>query len=151
VRHALAAVLALSACAVLTGATSLPAVGEWIADAPTCVLERLGIRRDPLLPGRLVPAESTVRRLLARVDGDALDRAVGRWLAGRRPKAAGPTGLRGVSVNGKCLRAAAKATGREIHLLAAVEHTTGLVLAQMDVSKKTNESRYPAYRTYAQP
>ncbi|MET7901049.1 transposase family protein [Streptomyces sp. NPDC005355] len=108
VRHALAAVLALSACAVLTGATSLLAVGEWIADAPTCVLERLGIRRDPLLPGRLVPAESTVRRLLARVDGDALDRAVGRWLADRRPKAAGATGLRGVSVDGKSLRGAAK-------------------------------------------
>ncbi|MFI0214883.1 transposase family protein [Streptomyces lydicus] len=99
-RHAPAAVLALSACAVLTGATSLPAVGEWIADAPTCVLERLGIRRDPLPPGRLVPAESTVRRLLARVDGDALDRAIGRRLADRRPKAAGATGLRGVSVDG---------------------------------------------------
>jgi hypothetical protein len=99
VRHALAAVLALSACAVLTGATSLLAVGERIADVPTCVLERLGIRRDPLLPGRLVPAESTVRRLLARVDGDALDRAVGRWLADRRPKAAGATGRRGVPVD----------------------------------------------------
>ncbi|WP_433223585.1 transposase family protein [Microtetraspora malaysiensis] len=35
VRHALAAELALSACAVLTGATSLLAVGEWIADAIT--------------------------------------------------------------------------------------------------------------------
>ncbi len=137
VRHALAAVLALSACAVLTGATSLPAVGEWIADAPTRVLERLGIRRDPLLPGRLAPAESTVRRLLARVDGDALDRAVGRWLADRRPKVAGSTGLRGVSVDGESLRGAAKATGRKIHLLAAVEHTTGLVLAQMDVSEKS--------------
>ncbi|WP_307821984.1 ISAs1 family transposase [Streptomyces coffeae] len=80
-----------------------------------------------------------MRRLLARVDGDALDRAVGHWLADRRPKAAGPTGLRGVSVDGKSLRGATKATGRKIHLLAAVEHTTGLVLAQMDVSEKTNE------------
>ncbi|MGW0840376.1 transposase family protein [Streptomyces sp. NPDC002787] len=34
VRHALAVVLALAACAVLAGATSLLAVGEWIADAP---------------------------------------------------------------------------------------------------------------------
>ncbi|MGW7241502.1 transposase family protein [Streptomyces sp. NPDC054804] len=38
VRHALAAVLTLTACAVLNGATSLPAVGEWIADAPPHVL-----------------------------------------------------------------------------------------------------------------
>ncbi|WP_406209615.1 ISAs1 family transposase [Streptomyces sp. NBC_01017] len=34
---------------------------------------------------------------------------------------------------------AAKAKGRKIHLLAALEHTTGLVLAQLDVGEKTNE------------
>ncbi|MFJ8551241.1 transposase family protein [Streptomyces sp. NPDC093676] len=66
VRHALAVVLALAACAVLARATSLLAVGEWIADAPPQVLERLGVRPDPVLPRRLVPAETTVRRLLAR-------------------------------------------------------------------------------------
>ncbi|MFJ3724422.1 transposase family protein [Streptomyces sp. NPDC090045] len=42
VRHALAVVLALAACVVLTGATSLLAVGGWISDAPTDVLEQLG-------------------------------------------------------------------------------------------------------------
>ncbi|MFE7394901.1 transposase family protein [Streptomyces sp. NPDC057582] len=40
VRHALVGVLALAACAVLAGATSLLAVGEWIADAPPHVLEK---------------------------------------------------------------------------------------------------------------
>jgi hypothetical protein len=54
-------------------------------------------------------------------------------------------------VDGKSLRGAAKAKGRKIHLLAALEHTTGLVLAQLDVGDKTNESLYPAYRTSAQP
>ncbi|PHQ51918.1 hypothetical protein BLA24_10720 [Streptomyces cinnamoneus] len=49
-----------------TGFEDHGAVGECIADAPICMLERLGIRRDLLLPGRLVPAEPTVRRLLAR-------------------------------------------------------------------------------------
>ncbi|MEH6373945.1 transposase [Streptomyces sp. KLMMK] len=44
-----------------------------------------------------------------------------------------------MSVDGKSLSGAAKATGRKTRLLAAVEHTTGLVLAQMDVSEKTNE------------
>ncbi|MCX5098233.1 transposase family protein [Streptomyces sp. NBC_00439] len=52
VRHALVVVLALTACAVLAGATSLLAVGEWIADAPPSVLEHLGIRPDPLFPKR---------------------------------------------------------------------------------------------------
>ena len=84
-RHALAVVLALTACAMLTGVTSLAAVGEWITDAPAHVLEQLGLRPDPVLPRRLAPSESAVRRLLSRIDGDALDRAVGRWLADRRP------------------------------------------------------------------
>ncbi|WP_406500037.1 ISAs1 family transposase [Streptomyces sp. NBC_00846] len=105
-------------------------------DAPPHVLERLGVRPDPVLPRRLVPSEATVRRLLARIDGDALDRAVGGWLTDRRPES---TGLRGLSVDGKSLRGAAKAQGRRIHLLAAVEHTTGLVLAQLDVGEKTGE------------
>ncbi|MET7727795.1 transposase family protein [Streptomyces mirabilis] len=90
VRHALVVLLALAACAVPAGATSLPAVGEWMTDAPPSVLERLGVRPDPLSPKRCLPAEATVRRLLGRIDGDALDRAVGRragrparW--GRRP------------------------------------------------------------------
>jgi hypothetical protein len=42
-------------------------------------------------------------------------------------------------VDGKSLRGAAKAKGRKIRLLAALEHTTGLVLAQLDVGEKTNE------------
>jgi predicted transposase YbfD/YdcC len=91
------------------------------------------------MPTRPVPAESTVRRLLARIDADALDQAVGRWLADRRPGPSNPADLRGVSVDGKSLRGAAKAKGRRIHLLAAMEHTTGLVLAQLDVGEKTNE------------
>jgi predicted transposase YbfD/YdcC len=84
-----------------------------------------------------LPAETTVRRLLARIDGDALDPAVGRWLADRRNRTQGR--LRGLAVDGKSLRGAAKAKGRKIHLLAALEHTTGLVLAQLDVGEKTNE------------
>jgi hypothetical protein len=118
------------------------AVGEWIADAPPHILQRLGIRLDPLFPKRFLPAETTVPRLLARIGGDALDRAGGSWLAGRRPKA---TGLRGLAVDGKSLRGAAKAKGRKIHLLAALEHATGLVLAQLDVGEKTNPGPGPAF------
>ncbi|MET7712287.1 ISAs1 family transposase [Streptomyces sp. NPDC005407] len=137
VRHTLAVVLALTACAVLAGARSLLAVGEWIADVPPHVLSTVGARPDPLCPQWRLPAETTVRRLLARIDGDALDQVVGRWLADRRFHAAG--GLNALAVDGKSLRGAAKAHGRKIHLLAALDHTTGLVLAQLDVQEKTNE------------
>ncbi|MGW0633870.1 transposase family protein [Streptomyces sp. NPDC002758] len=101
-RHTLAVVLAPTACAVLAGATSLAAVGEWIADAPAHVLQQLGVRTDPLLPLRSTPSESAVRRLLARIDGDALDRAVGSWLTDRRPKTEDPGGLRALAAGRAC-------------------------------------------------
>ncbi|MCY0932224.1 ISAs1 family transposase [Streptomyces sp. H27-H1] len=136
VRYPLATLLGLAACAVLAGAKSLLAVGEWVAEAPPAVLEKLGARVDPLIPERSWPVETTIRRLLARVDGDALDRAVGAWLADRRPRT---EGLRGLAVDGKSLRGAARADGRKVHLLAACDHATGLVLGQLDVGEKTNE------------
>ncbi|WP_351232287.1 ISAs1 family transposase [Streptomyces sp. NPDC002133] len=129
--------LALTACAVLAGAISLLVVGEWITDAPPSVLERLGVRPDPLSPKRCLPAEATVRRLLGRIDGDALDRAVSRRLADRRAGADGQ--LHAVAVDGKTLRGAARVTGRKIHLLATCDHLSGLALAQLDVGEKTNE------------
>jgi hypothetical protein len=80
-RHALGAVLAVAVAAVLAGARSLAAIGEWAADAPQPVLAALGVRHDPLRRVYRPPAEATVRRVLARVDPDALDRAIGAWLA----------------------------------------------------------------------
>lgn len=137
-RHGLVYVLALAACAVLSGATSLLAVSEWAADAPPSVLDRLGARCCPLSGTRPVPCETTIRRTLARLDADALDRAVGAWLADRRTQP-GPKHRRAVAVDGKSLRGAARAGGRKIHLLAALDHTSRLVLAQLDVGDKTNE------------
>jgi len=95
-RHTLATVLAVAVAAVLTGARSLAAIGEWASDAPGQVLAALGVRRDPTGAFR-PPGEATVTRVLARIDADALDRAVdsktlrlrhevarGEWLRWRR-------------------------------------------------------------------
>jgi hypothetical protein len=48
VRHTLTSLLLGAIAAMLAGAQSLAAVGEWVADAPPQVLAALGIRRDPL-------------------------------------------------------------------------------------------------------
>ncbi|MFF4522626.1 ISAs1 family transposase [Streptomyces bluensis] len=95
------------------------------------------MRLDPLFLKRPLPAETTVRRLLGRIDGDALDLAVGHRLADRRSRTEGR--LRGLAIDRKSLRGAARAKRHKIHLLAALDHTTGLVLAQLDVQDKTNE------------
>jgi hypothetical protein len=87
-------VLAVSAAAVAAGARSVAAIAEWATDAPWPILAALGVRYDPLTRRCQVPGEATIRRVLARVDGDAVDATVG--VAGRpAAPAASPPRARG--------------------------------------------------------
>jgi predicted transposase YbfD/YdcC len=137
-------VLAVAAGAVLAGASSLAAIGEWASDAPSQVLAALGVRRDPLTGAWRPPGEATVRRVLARIDADALDRAIGAWLADQPPPPANPSPparppRRVVAVDGKTLRGSGHHPNPQVHLLAAMDHNTRAVLAQTDVDHTTNE------------
>jgi predicted transposase YbfD/YdcC len=145
-RHTLGTVLAVAACAVLAGATSLAAIAEWAADAPGPVLAALGVRRHPLTGAWRPPAEATVRRVLARVDPDALDQVVGAWLARQqppvpttRPPPAPRRPRRAVAVDGKTLRGSGHHPRLPVQLLAAMDHTSRAVLAQTQVDANTNE------------
>jgi predicted transposase YbfD/YdcC len=144
-RHALVAVLAVAVCAVLAGARSLVAIGEWASDAPCQVLASLGVRRHALTGAWQPPGEATVRRVLARIDADALDRAIGAWLAAQQPPAASPSPpsprppRRAVAVDGKTLRGSGHHGRSPVHLLAVMDHSSSAVLAQAEVDGKTNE------------
>ncbi|MFF3380583.1 ISAs1 family transposase [Streptomyces sp. NPDC002680] len=140
VGHRLAVVLALTACAVLAGG-DLAAGGQRVDRRCRGTRPRTGRRPPRSASAQAGPARrgNDPLRLLARIDGDALDRTVGCRLADRRSKMTGTAWLRGLAVDGKSLRGAARAKGRKIHLLAALRHATGLVLAQLDVGEKTNE------------
>jgi hypothetical protein len=83
VRHSLTVLLLAAVAAVLAGARSVTAVGEWVADAPPQVLATLGVRYDPLAGRFRPPDEATIRWVLEAVDADALDAAVGSWLGAR--------------------------------------------------------------------
>ena len=131
---------------MLAGARSLAVIGEWAGDAPGQVLAALGVRRHPLTGAWQPPGEATVRRVLARIDADALDRAIGTWLAGQqppppptRPPPAPRPPHRAVAVDGKTLRGSGHHGRSRVHLLAAMDHTTRAVLAQADVAGTTNE------------
>jgi hypothetical protein len=58
-----------------------------------------------------------------------------------------------VAAGGKTLRGAARATGRKIHLLAACDHLSGLVLAQLDAGEKTSDAMHTQreYASYLPP
>ena len=137
-RHALATVLAVAVAAVLAGARSLVAIGEWAADAPQPVLAALGVRCDPLRRVWRPPGEATVRRVLARVDPDALDQVIGRWLVDQQSPPA-RAWWRAVAVDGKTLRGSGHHPSPQVHLLAAMDHISRTVLAQTNVDATTNE------------
>ncbi|MET8335880.1 ISAs1 family transposase [Streptosporangium canum] len=56
-------------------------VSHWAQDAPQDLLARLGCRRDPFTGLRRPPSERTLRRVLAQIDGDELDRRTCTYLA----------------------------------------------------------------------
>ena len=113
----------MAAAAVLAGARSMTATAEWAADTPQSVRAALGARRE--IPDHYsVPAETTIRRALGRLDPQALATAIGAWLGDRDR----PQQRRAIAVDGKTLRGA-KRDGRQVHLLVAMDHTTRTVLA----------------------
>ncbi|MFJ1616039.1 ISAs1 family transposase [Streptomyces sp. NPDC088249] len=141
-RYPALALLCAAVSAVLTGARSLIAISEWITDAPQHVLGVLGFAADPLTGLRPVPHAATVRRLLQRVDGDALDAAISAYLQARTPPPVEPEAEKGpvrqvIAVDGKVVRGSRTATAAAIQLLAAVDHY-GVVLAQRQVASKSN-------------
>jgi hypothetical protein len=92
---------------------------------PPSVRAALGARRGS--PDHYsVPAETTLRRALGRLDPQALATAIGAWLGDRDRS---QQRRQAIAVDGKTLRGA-KRDGRQVHLLAAMDHTTRTVLAQ---------------------
>lgn len=147
-RYPALALLCAATAAVLTGARSLIAIGEWITDAPQAVLGVLGFPADPLTGIRPAPHAATVRRLLQRVEGDAPDAAIGAYLQARTPPPhpsdiPPKPSLRAVAVDGKTARGSRTATTTAAQLLAAMDHH-GVVLAQRQIASKSNE--IPAFQ-----
>jgi predicted transposase YbfD/YdcC len=144
VRHTLTSLLLAAVAAVLAGARSFTAIGEWVADAPPQVLARLGVRHDPLARRFEPPDEATIRRVLETVDASALDAAVGSWLAARLRAADQGHGLRqrrALAVDGKAVRGTrhSSSDGQAVHLLGVIDQQARAVLAQAAVDGKTNE------------
>jgi hypothetical protein len=128
VRHPLRSVLAIAACAVLSGARSLCAIAEWALPLSTEQLRRFGSRRHT------APSERTFRRVLGTLDAAAFDRIVGQWVE-EHCESVG----RAFAIDGKTLCGSADGDAKAVHLLAALLHREAVVTAQIAVPDKTNE------------
>jgi predicted transposase YbfD/YdcC len=134
-RYPLAGLLAVAVCAVLAGASSVTAIADWLHDLDDIARARLGF-------GRGVPATTTMWRLLIRLDADLLSTVLAGWLRTRTrhsDRHRRPRYRQVIAVDGKTLRGARRADGGQVHLLSALDTSTGIVLAQVTVSAKSNE------------
>jgi len=128
VRHPVVTVMAIAVCATLSGAQSLAAIAQWAQEQSARTLTRMGSRRGT------PPSESTILRVLTNINVEQLDERVGQWLAERIPLAG-----KGMAIDGKTLRGSRDGDGKAVHLVSAVLHEEGVVVAQHRVPDKTNE------------
>lgn len=140
VRYPFVAILVVAVSAMVGGARSFAAIGEWVADLPADVRAGLG------LVGR-IPGPVTIWRVLTAVDRAALEAAIGAWIRACMEAADAALSCsrqrrarvcRVIAVDGKAMRATCHGQAG-VHLLGAFDHARGVVLAQVDVDAKTNE------------
>jgi predicted transposase YbfD/YdcC len=124
---------------VLGGARSEAAIAQCAAKAAPGLLLRLGAWRCRRTDRIRVPVASTIGRLLSRIDGDALDRALGAWITALGQDGVEQEHPEGLAADGKTVRGAKDEGQSAPHLLAAVRHTDATVLAPRQVDAKSNE------------
>ncbi|MFD7624054.1 transposase family protein [Streptomyces sp. NPDC059802] len=93
-RHPFVAVLLVAASAVVAGARSYTAIGQWSANAPQHALARLGARVVGALSVHVAPSAATTRRVVGLICPGGLGDLTG----------ADPAGSDSAAIDGKAAR-----------------------------------------------
>jgi predicted transposase YbfD/YdcC len=138
--------LLVCACAAVCGAKSIDELADFGERATNTLLASLGVRHH-LLGWRRSPKPVTLGRVLQALDGDALDQAVGTYLADRHRITAsadvpGARSRQAIAMDGKALKGSARLDTPRRYLLSAVTHDRVATIAQVEVGAKTNETRH---------
>ena len=139
IRHTVQVILAIAAVAVICGAQSFAAIGEWARDAPQWVLKVVGARWHRLRGRFIAPHEATLRRTIQAFDAELLDAVICEWIAQQASSKPAGAQRSAIAVDGKVVRGAWRPDGSQVNLLSAISHDTAVVLAQREIAAKTNE------------
>lgn len=130
-RYSLETIHGLAICAALSGAKSYQAIAEYAQDLPWELLQRFGC----WVKDWGAPSEATFRRTLQSTDAQQMDAAVGQWIQ----RQVGGLRGKGIAIDGKSARGSGDGDKPMAHLLSAIVHGEGEVLAQVLVDEKSNE------------
>ena len=138
-RYPLATILAIAVAAKLAGYHGVTAFAEFAKGLTQHQLRALRAFYSHPLGRFTAPSATAFFKVLVALDPEVLDRAARAWAAQQSRDEP-------VAIDGKCIRGAARHNpGAKHHLVAAVEHQSGVVLAQQAVADKSNE--IPTVRT----
>ena len=133
----IAGLLVLIIAAVLAGRESYAGIAQWVRDVPQDLLRAMGCRRDARTGRYRAPSEPTLRRIISTVDAEAVDRVFAQWAREQGVDLPGNV----IAIDGKALRGSHQGVDRQrqVHLIAAMTHREGVVIAQRQVESKSNE------------
>ena len=131
VRYPLPAVLSLVVLAMLTGCKSYLAIAQFGREKADLFALILGFRHKKTL------GKSALADLFRRLDVDAFEAALSRWIASRLIHCQGLH----VCLDGKTARGSRDGDAPGHHLVAAYVPAVQAVLAQLRVDAKTNEHK----------
>lgn len=130
-----ASIVAIATAAMIAGNDSLLDIGEFSQALNQNQLRSLRASRCPKTRKFIAPSESTIRRVLQRLDPAQLDGIVNDWLRSHLKE----LDIAALAVDGKCVRTAAKINGQSIQLFGALDTQTQLFCRQIPIPSKTNE------------
>ena len=135
VHRKVASIVAIATAAMIAGNNGLIDIGEFSQSLNQNQLRSLRAARCRKTGKFLAPSESTIRRVLQRLDPKQLDGIVSDWLRSHLKD----LGIAALAVDGKCLRTASKINGESIQLFSALDTQTHIVCRQIKIPAKTNE------------
>lgn len=128
-------IVAIATAAIIAGNDTLLDIGEFAQSLNQNQLRTLRAARCSKTGKLIAPSESTIRRVLQRLDPSNLDTVVSDWL---RSHLQG-LDIQTLAVDGKALRTAAKINGQPLQLFGALDTQTKIFCRQIQIPSKTNE------------
>jgi hypothetical protein len=120
---------------MIAGNNSLIDIGAFAHSLNQNQLRTLRANRNPQTGRYEAPSESTIRRVLQRLDPTQLDTITTRWLRSHLQDLS----ITALAVDGKCVRTATLINGHSLQLFSALDTQTRLSCGQLQIPAKTNE------------
>ena len=134
VRHDLYEIIAMTIVAVIGNCDGWDEIEDFCHDKEGWLREHIGLNLE-----HGIPSETTFARVWGRIDPKAFKKCFSQWTNQVHEKIAGET----ISIDGKTVCGSKSEEHKPIHMISTWATEQELVLRQMCVEEKTNDTIFP--------